>query len=288
MERPAHILPPLSVQQTAWLEVLRRLRTAFPLSRYGEFTAGAMDAMARQWARDLRRVPVERVSDVYEATIIGVTFPPQMSDFGNAWDAIARDEAREEQGQEWQRHDEAVLRALPPATSRQPRFAQVFGQLQGSVVCNCPPKNGYPWPAELNEDATAWICARWPSCGFSLPVEDMLQARFNTREAIGAVNPESAAQSVVTKPKPRPKSGANPELALVAASCNIDLDACTPMQVAELRLFVRWWRERYELPLSRESFAEYFPRWQAEHAAQQHAAQQREKESYGNRQTNNE
>jgi hypothetical protein len=256
-EQPEDNLPPLTKAESAWLVMVNDLRNAYPTSDIAKISFLEIEDIARSWARILAAVPIERISDVYHATVIGSKYPPTPADFAETWATIFSDEQRVEKQGEWKRHDENV-RALPvPTDGPGLRVHALLTARKGNaIVCNCPPKNGYEWPARLTADGAGWECQQRTSCGFWLPVEDMPDARVP--ENRGRVGLES---ETVAKFKPQEPKG----LSMAADDCNVSLDAMTPQQYMDFKNFYKWWREHYECRLSPELLAEHWPKYAATH-----------------------
>ena len=213
-------------------------------------------AIAEQWSQDLQRVPLDRMRQVYEATVAGAKFPPQAVEFGLTWDAIHGDEVRLHNETQWQRHDQTV-RALPASGGNGFRASQLHRQrLEATgvgVVCDCAPKNGWQWPAVLSPNSEFWQCARG-QCSFSWPVSDTLNAPLPQK--LGGLAPEVPQMAPVQK--------FTEELQKFADGCNVDLLKMTASDFATFRAFSIWWAQNFAGFCTYESLCTHWDSFQRE------------------------
>jgi len=208
--------------------------------------------IAAQWSRDLARIPLDRISDVYEATVIGAKYPPQSAEFGATWDAIHSDEVQQHNAGAW-RADEKDFKALPSGGDGPARRAwlALTSRLEATgdaaVACNCRDARGLEFGAELSRDGDYWQCAQPVRCGFRWSVADTMNAPLPAKKKT-AVEPPAAPSRVYPV-----------EIQAAADTLNYDLDGMEPTLYNTFRGFVEWFHSRYECALTPNVMADAWP-----------------------------
>lgn len=191
-------------------------------------------------------------------------------DFLNLWRALenakaeaAAEEARRQRDIQWhQMAKRGEIEAGAGFVAAQLQKGQRFESGLIAVTCECVDGDGYALPAFLSSDRTHWVCRHSISrgvnwCNFRWPVVDTKNAP--ARGKAGPLVAVMARQNVSVS------SGAASDPTREAAEqCGLDFDAFEPLQLAQFRAFTKWWRSKYECPLTMELLQEYFPKWQEE------------------------
>lgn len=228
----------LSADENAWLLVLRDIRNVYPSSEIARMSSAALVNTAVSWARVLVSVPPDRRREVYQATVIGAKFPPSAPEILATWTTIREDENRRHNEAEWKRQDDRKRKALPQGKAGPgERAHQLFMQRGEAIVCECPPKNGYQWPARLNTSCTAWECQQNPRCSFYLLVEN----------TVGAAKPKKASElrDSISREAPKAARMEQSPAFKAAREAGFDPDAMEPRQFVQWQQFYRWWSEKY-------------------------------------------
>lgn len=246
-----------------------------------------MKAVANSWSQHLFQIPLDRIRDVYAATVIGAKYPPAVADFAATWRIIHADEVRAHNADEWRRRDDAVREKLPQLptgsyaggadTRSAPDFvrqhAAFLKRSGGAVVCDCEGDRFGKPAARLEETSwgRVWVCAR-NQCGFSVKADALLET-LSASDAEAALRADSTRfDSPLHAAPPReasPLAYSDDELvAELEARCGFDAAS-----VGERALrFARHLQKTSSVDLWTNAIARNeWNKWQERHAAREAA-----------------
>lgn len=236
--------------------------------------ADLLQLQAASWADRLNKAGVswDVVMKLYDMELSfraakesGHGFVPTVADLLHQWDKLCEEGYFEQAYKErtgftepdynlWQLPEGQPGPGRRAATLLRERMAAG----KGNVGCEC---KGHP-PAERSQNSLLWRCASL-QCGFSWPTEDTMNAPYSSAPGgLAMVAGQRGKFARQPKQAAKPKWGAMVEA--IAADCNINLDACSPEQITQLREFGRWWSKQFTCRLSPQMIADHWGTFELE------------------------
>jgi hypothetical protein len=194
-----------------------------------------LDANTAIWTQALTAIPTGLLVDMLFAAVQQVDHVPKPHDVLRAYRNYLALQPRET----FQEQEQKRMAALPMPTEDGPgrKLWLAFGRRGCAVVCFCPEVNGLSKPAQLTGDGFLWVC-RDGLCDFSWSA-----AMTETAPLPAKAGPLS--EPVQAQPIAAERGNFSKGLRMFADDANVNLEACTPQQFVDFRLFAQWFRDNY-------------------------------------------